>query len=364
MKALLAYFSNKPQRVVYAALWLTLLGVLAWRAGLLLYQAELFATLVHNPDHRMTPQQFTGLNSDHIRSSREADAFPEQDFNIVFLGDSFVYGFLLPQESMAPPAQLEQILREQYHRDDINVANFGWTSSSPFLSRRLLDDIGRKYHPDLILFALDMSDYRDEWFYQSVIQQRGFYRWVVAWPRSTFFLKHFLEMLSPWLDWHKRLFGYSGEGGYFVARQPMEVSRHLFDEIYASLLEMDKQAKAMNAPLVVFMPPRHWQYTDKEAKDSWENGGFDVMGPYALENYRYFAEKKTPFAFVPMLDDFREAKVFPLNFQVDSHWNKKGAHFFAERVAWHLQQLGVLAPLQTATQNHPATSSAQHSSSE
>lgn len=343
---LLSYYRDKPQRLFYTVVGLVLFCFLSWKTFHLVYEAELFAKLVHNPDHRMTPQQFTGLNSDHIRSTREADAFPEQDFNIVFLGDSFVYGFLLPQESMAPPAQLEHILREQYHRDDINVANFGWTSSSPLLSLRLLKDIGKKYHPDLILLALDMSDYRDEWFYRAVLHPKGIYQWVVKWPRCLFFFKRLLEALSPLTDWHTRLFGYSGEGGYFVARQPLSASRPLFEAVYHSLQDINDVAKTLPAPFVVFVPPRHWQYTDKEAIDSWENGGFDVMGPYALENYRYFAGQQPPFALVPMLDDFRETTLFPLNFRVDSHWNKQGARFFAERVAWHLQQQGLLTALQ------------------
>jgi hypothetical protein len=280
-------------------------------------------------------KHFNGLNSDNIRSPHEASQIHVSDFNIIFLGDSFTYGFLLNSEQ-SPPSQLEKILREQYHRDDINVINFGWTSSSPILSWRLLQDLGEKYKPDLVLLALDMSDYRDEWFYKSVLQQRGFYRYVVRFPRSCYFLKRLLEGLEPVVDLHTRLFGYSGAGGYFVARQPMEMSLNLFDDIHATLLQMNTYTRdTLHAPFMVFVPPRHWQYTDKEALDSWENGGFDALGPYTLENFRYFAGKKadTPFPLIPMLDDFRQTDRFPLNFKVDSHWNKNGARFFAEKVA-------------------------------
>jgi hypothetical protein len=298
---------------------------------------EMFAKIVADPDHRMSQddKHFSGINSDNIRSHHEASNIKDSDFNIIFLGDSFTYGFLL-NPTQAPPTQLEMILREKYRRNDINVINFGWTSSSPILDLRLLQDIGKKYKPDLILLTLDMSDYRDEWFYKSTLQQRGFYRYVVRYPRFCFVLKELLGAIEPIVDWHTKLFGYSGAGGYFVARQPMEESLNLFDDIYATLLQMNSYINdQFDVPFIVFIPPRHWQYTDKEAPESWENGSFDTLGPYALENYRYFSSKQaeTPFPTFTLLDEFRSTDRFPLNFRVDSHWNKTGAHFYAEKVS-------------------------------
>lgn len=349
MKNLTEYFRQQPRRVLYALVWLLLLGAGLKGITSLLFHAEIFAQVVRNPDHRMTTDKFDGLNSDGIRASHEASDFQESDFNIVFLGDSFIYGFLLPQESMAPPAQLESLLREKYQRTDINVANFGWTSSSPILSLRLLKDIGAKYHPDLIILALDMSDYRDEWFYKSVLEQRGFYSFVVHYPRTAYLVKRTAELLEPLIDWHTRLFGYSGQGGYFVARQPLEKSLNLFDDVYATLLATHHYIEQeFKVPFYVFVPPRHWQYTDKEAPESWENGSFDTMGSFALENFHYFENKRqsAPFPIVSLLDDFRKAQQFPLNFKVDSHWNKHGAHFFAERVAAHCEAQGAFQALE------------------
>lgn len=345
MKKLLTYFRQKPVRVFYASMLVVILAGLLWVIFSMAFFAEIFAQVVRDPDHRMTSAKFTGLNSDGIRSSREASEFPEEDFNIIFLGDSFIYGFLLPQEAMAPPAQLESLLRERYQRDDINVANFGWTSSSPILDYRLLKDIGEKYHPDLVILALDMSDYRDEWFYKSVIQRRGFYNFIVDYPRTGYFIKRIAELVEPVVNWHTTLFGYSGTGGYFVAKQPMEKSQNLFDDLYNTLLDMNQFiTSTYNVPFYVFIPPRHWQYTDKEAPNSWETGSFDALGPYALENYRYFDSKRstTPFPLISMVEDFKQTDQFPLNFKVDSHWNKRGAHFFAERVADYCEKLGAL----------------------
>jgi hypothetical protein len=337
MLRLFHYFRKKPSRFFYTVVLLFVVGAAVYGILSLSFQAEIFAKLVANPDHRMQrdDKHFNGLNSDNIRSMHEALSMRDDDFNIIFLGDSFIYGFLLSPEQ-SPPAQLEKILREQYRRDNINVINFGWTSSSPYLSYRLLQDLGARYKPDLVLLAVDMSDYRDEWFYKSVLEDRGYYRHIKQFPRAAFYLKRVMEFIEPVIDLHTPIWGYAGKGGYFVAEQPMEKSLNLFDDIYNTLLQInDYSRNTLNSPFVVFVPPRHWQYTDKESPDSWENGGFDTMGPYALENYRYFDGKMgvAPFPIINMVDDFRKTEEFPLNFRVDSHWNKKGARFFAGKVA-------------------------------
>lgn len=346
MRQLFNYFRKKPSRIFYSLMLLCMISASLYGFLALSFKAEIFAKVVEDPDHRMQrgDKHFNGLNSDNIRSRHEPAFAHDDDFNIIFLGDSFIYGFLLSSEQ-SPPTQLEKILREQYRRDNINVINFGWTSSSPYLSFRLLKDLGAKYKPDLVLLAIDMSDYRDEWFYKSLLQQRGYYRFIAQYPRTAFYLKSIMEWLEPFIDIHTAVWGYSGKGGYFVAQQPMEKSLNLFDEIFATLLQInDYSRNTLHSPFMVFLPPRHWQYTDKESLDSWEIGGFDVMGAYALENYRYFDSKakEAPFPMINMLEDFRNTDEFPLNFSKDSHWNKRGARFFAAKVAEDLGNAGLI----------------------
>src|SRR5262249_23821596 len=60
--------------------------------------------LVRNPDHRLRPNS-AETNADGIRMKREAREFTEDAVNVVFLGDSFVFGGReYPQ--LALPAQL------------------------------------------------------------------------------------------------------------------------------------------------------------------------------------------------------------------------------------------------------------------
>ena len=66
----------------------------------LIFRHKLY--FVNDVDHRMEPYSEADINGDGIRSLVEADAFPADDQNIVFLGDSFVYGW---------PAKLENVVR-------------------------------------------------------------------------------------------------------------------------------------------------------------------------------------------------------------------------------------------------------------
>src|SRR5690606_11355875 len=122
------------------ALAVVFFALLLWIASAMfrwLIMAEEWVVLVREIDHRMKPPKFTDINSDQIRSPREAADIQPDDFNIIFLGDSYVHGFIL-QYKLAPPKQLEDKLRKEFQRDNINVWNFGWTTSSPILQLRLL----------------------------------------------------------------------------------------------------------------------------------------------------------------------------------------------------------------------------------
>jgi len=343
---------NSKRKYSYIALAIALFALLLWIASIMirwLMAAEDWAVLVRDVDHRMKSPKFTDINSDQIRSPREASDIQPDDFNILFLGDSFVHGFIL-QYKLAPPKQLEDRLREHFQRDDINVWNFGWTTSSPILQLRLLKDIGKKYQPDMVILALDMSDYRDDYFYRHILQGDGVYGYAHQYPRLTFLYKQLLTELDSLTGWHKQVWGYSARPGYFVATQPLENNRHLFDELYDSLNQIHRYCQEdLKVPFVVYIPPRHWQYTDKESPRTWEKGSFEALGPYALENYKFFDEKRTgtPYPLISLLEDFKSSDVFPTTFEQDSHWNKQGARLAADTIFNHLRDLGYLSVLES-----------------
>jgi hypothetical protein len=341
---------SKTKKTIYLSMAFLMFAVLLALTGFVVKHAlaaSEWVALAHDIDHRMTRPKFMDINSDGIRSPREASDIKDGDFNIIFLGDSFIHGFIL-QYKLAPPKRLEEIAREKFKTDRINVWNFGWTTSSPILQYRLLKDIGKKYQPDLVILAVDMSDYRDDYFYRHMIRGDGVYKYVKKYPRTLYVFKQFLTYVDGYTGWHKKLFGYPGKGGYFAATQPMEETRVQFDEVYDSLNQVYEYCEhELHVPLVVIIPPRHWQYTDKESPHTWEQGSFDALGPYALENYRYFDEKRTltPYPLISLLDDFKSAGVFPTTFDKDSHWNQHGARLAAEAVFNHVLTAGYFSTL-------------------
>ena len=111
-------------------------------------------------DHRMRPDG-NEVNVDSIRFRGVSESIDAEDFNIVFLGDSFTYGYRLEYEDSVPYV-MEKHLASHTCDSPVRVINFGWSSSSPLLSLRLLRDIGHKYHPDLVVYMLDMTDFHDD----------------------------------------------------------------------------------------------------------------------------------------------------------------------------------------------------------
>jgi len=111
----------------------------------------------------------------------DSNAFREEDTNIIFLGDSFVYGWGVRIEDSIPYV-LEEKLNDNKTGKRYKVANFGWISSSPLLSSRLLKDIGHKYKPDLVFLAVDMSDFHDDIKYQFALERKGLFSTLVHNP--------------------------------------------------------------------------------------------------------------------------------------------------------------------------------------
>ena len=138
--------------------------------------------LVNDVDHRLDPD-WEGVNDDGLRENREAADISPDAFNILMLGDSYVMGLGLPVDR-APPAALEAELRRRRPDLDVNVLNFGWTSASPLLSHRQLRDIGHRYHPDLILECVDMTDMHDDIKYRRLLDRDGVYRVLHVVPMS------------------------------------------------------------------------------------------------------------------------------------------------------------------------------------
>lgn len=308
--------------------------------------------LVRNPDHRLRPNS-AETNADGIRMKREAREFTEDAVNVVFLGDSFVFGGReYPQ--LALPAQLEAVLRARHPTCAINVANFGWVSSSPYLSLRLLRDIGRKYSPDLVLLGLDMTDFHDDLKYRLLLERPTLtYKAARYLPGVIVVSKKALNRLARF-QWarraHERIFSLPSDP-FLIVNQPLRESEPLTAPIVKSVRDIatftHDQLRAKFA-LIVF--PRSFQYSTREAPNSWERNAYTALGPYALEPFVLFDElrRNVDFPIYSLLRDFQTTSVFPTVLYDDPHWTEKGTRFVAERVSEIVEKEHVLDCAQPA----------------
>ena len=88
-------------------------------------------------DHRLAASR-ADTNRDGIRSTVEPGLVGDDSLNVIFLGDSFVYGTRLPPEE-ALPQRLERLARRTFSGRTVHVFNFGWVGSSPYLSFLVLN---------------------------------------------------------------------------------------------------------------------------------------------------------------------------------------------------------------------------------
>ena len=324
--------ASHRRNTVYGVLSLLLLGAVSFAAFEVVGQALLEDRLyfVDDVDHRMKVGSAPDLNADGIRSARAPEEFGPDGLNVVFLGDSFVYGDRLASAESIP-AVLEQIARRDLGRDDIRVANFGWPSSSPVLSLRLLRDIGKKYRPRLVLLAIDMTDLADDIKYRRLLERRGVYRLLDYTPVTFLAVRRAVSMV-PTL--HERVFGFPSRR-FFVTDRPLRETRHYFSYVQQSIDEIFRYTtEQLGAKFVLFVLPRTYQYSNREAPRNWEASEYAVLGPYAEEPFRYFEElrPRVPYPIYSLLDDFKQTRVFPTAFEDDPHWNAAGARVAAEAV--------------------------------
>ena len=287
---------------------------------------------VNDVDHRMKPHSAPDINGDGIRSLREREDFHAPGHNVLFLGDSFVHGYRLPLEESVP--HLLEGMANAHRTESVRVANMGWISSSPYLSLRLLEDLGAAYQPDVVLFALDMSDFEDDAKYRRLIERPGIYRHLDTAPITLLALKQILRKTGPLQPLHERVFGYPARR-FFVTAGPREEYLPYYEEVRRNIEAMHRYTtEELGARFFLFLFPRSYQYSERESPRNWEARHYEALGPYALEPFAYFddIQDELPFPVISLLGDFQRTEVFPTCYENDPHWTAAGSQVAAEAV--------------------------------
>lgn len=297
-------------------------------------------------EHRMKPDPAKGINSDGIRCNTEADAFTADQFNIIFLGDSFTFGANLENSGDAFPPQVERTIRARRPELDVNCINFGWTSSSPLLSYGLLTEIGPKYQPDLVVLTLDLTDFHDDLWYLHAADPMH---------RSA---SAFMLQKAGLLDVHRQLrrrwrlrAGLSGDSNnlpddrFFAVNQPPDRSQPYMIETELNLRRIaDYSENTLGVKFMVLVSPRSFQYSVVECPDNWEPYRYTVLGPFVRQPFVWFEQLKTRVGFpcYSLLETFEKATDAPLYFTDDPHWTPAGHKVVARAVMEILEKNGRL----------------------
>lgn len=308
-------------------------------------------------EHRLRPHSEPDINADGIRFKGEAKDLRAGDFNVLFLGDSFTFGWRLPYEATYP-AQFERLLAKGRCRQRVRAINFGWPGASPILAHRLLRQIGGRYKPDLILYNLDMSDFRDDLLYEQNLARAGEKLTpdvpALLWYAARHGLTRLLGGSPPVARLQAELRQADRtmapgrrfpEARFFPLIGPLNETRAYLERgTMRHLKTLESHGRqVLGAPMAVLVLPRACQYSDREVPNNWEHD-CPVKGPYVKEPNRYLAGKKESLGYplFDLLPGFEASSAFPLYLKDDPHWNARGATLAATLAAEALIGAGLL----------------------
>ena len=290
-------------------------------------------------NHFMDKRNHDDLNSDNIRYPLEASTFKPGDTNFIFLGDSFIFGFLLSDRA-AIPHQFEEIAAPQYPNKTLHGVNFGWVSASPYLELNLLKKLGSKYHPTVVILDLDLGDFYDDTYYEHIHERRGIFALAGLLPFSTYWLEQILQLTDD--ATYEKITGIP-KSQLFVNERHLAESRPYLtryteknlDAIYAYT------TKELHAKFIVFVNPKTFHYNEKESPNNWLK---DIVKrtPYSFEIFGYVDElaKTKPYPVISLLPAFQKTTVFPTAFDKDAHWNRDGYKIAATEMVEQCKKLG------------------------
>jgi lysophospholipase L1-like esterase len=296
--------------------------------------------VIANPDHRIAPYSEPGVNGDGIRHDAEADEFLPEDFNVVFLGDSFTYGVRLGYWKTIPQ-RFEVMLKKKYPDRQINVANFGWIGSGPLLHYRQLKEIGAKYHPDLVIHLSTMNDPGDVLLYDALIHKKKFFSLGEYFPATVLLTRRAVQIIG-WDALSMYMFGLP-INHFFVVERPLEETRFAFERMNEVLDEIDQYSRdVLGAEYIFVIIPQYFQYNPEESPDNYMKTWHVLEGPYIHEPFRYFEEmaREVDWPVYSLLPVFRSTDVYPTVWEDDPHLNPKGAGLAARSIMEFCLQQG------------------------
>jgi len=328
--------------------------------------------------HRAGFDIYVKTNEDGLRTPYSRKEFLSHHTRIAIVGDSFTFGFQVP-EDLAYPHQLEILLRQKYPSSDIAILNAGIISYSPILIRRQLEQLIRFYKPHIVLMMFDLTDIGDDYEYQQSLREGKDGKYFdVPEPKVSYYgvvhrllfvpllegslypitkvrdlIRHVLglpeekdiEAVDPYYDFELPINGVIETNRFFIYRYPLEVTRPFFETSLSHIIAASQVTRSMGASFALIVSPRFQHWNPTEAPGNWESNQYKLNEPYQFEYLRFFdeARERVDFPIIDLLPDFRATDEYPLVFRTDPHWNAKGHRFVARVLARHIERLGLLS---------------------
>jgi len=119
----------------------------------------------NHPVFHHVPKSFLvgGLGEYDMRGTRYSLDKEPGTQRLVFLGDSFTYGFTLPEQTV--PYHLESLLKSRFPGMKFEVLNFGFVSYSPLIEEVVYRELVSPLKPDLVILLYDTFDPQDDVLY-------------------------------------------------------------------------------------------------------------------------------------------------------------------------------------------------------
>jgi hypothetical protein len=304
-----------------------------------------------------------------LRTRHTRDGFRKHGVRLAVLGDSFVFGSGVNAEDTFT-SRLERALRARPASSDAAVLNAGVISYSPFLERRLFDDVVREYRPTLVLLFLDVTDIGDDAIYARKAGEQGGFALEGEARFACYGAVH--QLLRPYLEWLEAqllypvhlvaaasghpsrppanyyvdpvMFRGQPENRYFIYRHPLAETEPYFRETLRQIEAVAAGARNQGAGFVLVVFPRYHHWSRRECPDNWERGAYGDDEPFQYEYFRFF-DQAAATAGIPLLDllpAFKATAEYPLVFGNDPHWNAHGHDFVARQLEQYLIGQGLV----------------------
>jgi lysophospholipase L1-like esterase len=316
-------------------------------------QKESFATRF------ITPEWNTAVVTNRLGlRDVEIEPKPSGTTRVLVLGDSYTFGYGVEAEE-AYPQVLGSLLRAASLPAE--VVNAGIPSYSPTLEALWLRDVGVGLAPDVVVLALDMSDFQDDLFLEPLIEWGG-----DGEPRArpsprpgkleqTYKSLLLVRMARFAAD---AIYGRLRSGSEFEAPQTRQLLHNRFaltrDDVpeaeagphYARTFDWMDRARALAAGGGIRFLVLTYPYGHQVATDEWEGGrhhyGFAADKVYSDEPARrlcdWAAAREVPC--LDMFPAFRAAADGTYYFAGDGHFTPKAHRLAAELLLARLQELG------------------------